>query len=125
MPNGLLYKFIHDFRKQQPGRISGVFASQGELWRAQKAFLTKTLSTFNMRNLSSEDLVMEEVERFFDLPGQKKARLVQGVGLFNLPVMSMLWKMTTEENLQYQDEKLDTIRRRQGHFKELDCSNCQ
>ena len=109
MPNGLLYKFIHDFRKQQPGRISGVLASQGELWRAQKAFLTKTLSTFNMRNLSSEDLVMEEVERFFDLPGQEKARLVQGVGLFNLPVMSMLWKMTTEENLQYQDEKLDTI----------------
>ena len=67
MPNGLLYKFIHDFRKQQPGRISGVFASQGELWRAQKAFLTKTLSTFNMKNLSTEEMVREEVERFYDL----------------------------------------------------------
>ena len=109
VPNGLFYKFIHDFRKQQPGRISGVLASQGDLWKTQKTFLVKTLNSFGVTNSKFEDTIMEEVDTFCHFLGEKKGGPVQGVGLFNLPVMSLLWEMTTGEKLQYDDEKLHLI----------------
>ena len=104
VPNGLFYKFIHDFRKQQPGRISGVLASQGDLWKTQKTFLVKTLNSFGVTNSNFEDTIMGEVDTFCHFLGEKKGGPVQGVGLFNLPVMSLLWEMTTGEKLQYDDE---------------------
>jgi hypothetical protein len=95
VPNGLFYKSIHDVHKQQPGRISGVLASQGDLWRTQKTFLVKTLNSLNVTNSSFEDMIMGEVEMFCHFLGEKKGGAVQGVGWFNHPVMSLLWEITT------------------------------
>ena len=58
MPNGPLFKFIHDFGLQKPGRISGVLNSQGEVWREQRNFMVKTVNTLGLRNSSLEDMLI-------------------------------------------------------------------
>ena len=108
MPNCPVFKLIHDFRLQKPGRISGVLNSQGEVWKEQRNFMVKTLNTLGLRNSSLED--MEEVEKFCQCLEAKRDNPVQVVGLFNLPVLSVLWKMTTGDNVDYYDKKLQALR---------------
>ena len=110
MPNGPIFRFIHDFRLQKPGRISGVLNSQGEVWKEQRNFMVKTLNTLGLRNSSLEDMVMEEVEKFCQFLDAKRGSPVQVVRLFNLPVLSVLWKMTTGDNVDYYDKKLQALR---------------
>ena len=95
MPNGPLFEFIHDFRLQKPGRISGVLTSQGDTWKEQRTFMVKTFNTLGLRNSSLETLAMEEVEKFCHCLGESEGEPFQVVGLFKLSVITILWKMTT------------------------------
>ena len=110
MPNGPIFNFIHDFRPQNPGRISGILGSQGEIWKEQRNFMIKTLNILGLKNSSLEHMVLEDVERFCRFLKNKKGNSVQVVGLFNLPVVSTLWKMITGENVDFQDSKLQELR---------------
>ena len=75
MPNGPVFNFIHDFRLQKPGRISGILNSQGEIWKEQRNFMIKTLNIHGLKNSSLEDMVLEDVERFLQLLKKQEGKL--------------------------------------------------
>ena len=109
VPNGPFFEFIHDFRLQKPGRISGVILSQGETWKEQRTFMVKTLNTLGLRGSSLEKMVMEEVGKSCDCLGENDGQPVQVVDLFKLSVINILWKMTTGENVNNNDTKLRVL----------------
>ena len=110
VPNGPFFKFMHDLLLQKPGRISGILCSQGEIWKEQRNFMIKTLDILGFKNSSLEDIVLEKVESFCQFLKSKKGNSVEIAGLFNLTVVSILWKMTTGENIDFQDSKLQALR---------------
>ena len=72
--------------------------------------MVKTLNTLGLRNSSLEEMVLEKLEQFCDCLVEKHEKPVQIVGLFNLPVLSVLWKMTTGENVDFDDKQLQELR---------------
>jgi len=109
VPNGPFFKFMHDFRLQKPGRISGILCSQGEIWKEQRNFMIKTLNILGLKNSSLEDIVLGKVESFCQFLKSKNGNSVEIAGLFDLSVLSILWKMTTGENIDFQDSKLQAL----------------
>ena len=71
--------------------------------------MIKTLNILGLKNSSLEDMVFEEVERFCQFLKNKKGTPAEVVGLFNLSVLSILWKMITGENVDFQDSKLQAL----------------
>ena len=72
--------------------------------------MIKTLNILGLKNSSLEDIVLEKVESFCQFLKSKKGNSVQIAGLFDLSVLSILWKMTTGENIDFQDSKLQALR---------------
>ena len=72
--------------------------------------MIKTLNILGMKNSNLENMVLEDVERFCLFLKNKKGDSVQVDRLFNLPVVSTLWKITTGENVDFQDSKLQALR---------------
>ena len=72
--------------------------------------MIKTLNILGLKNSSLEDMVFEEVDSFCQFLKNKKGNSVEVVGLFNLSVLSILWKMITGENVDFQDSKLQALR---------------
>eukprot|EP00092_Neocalanus_flemingeri_P026680 GFUD01028927.1.p1 GENE.GFUD01028927.1~~GFUD01028927.1.p1 ORF type:complete len:507 (+),score=66.69 GFUD01028927.1:38-1558(+) len=107
-PNSSVYKFFHDFRLQQPGRISGVLLSQGNTWKEQRQFMVKTFSTLGLRNSRLEEIIFKDVENLCHCLREKNENPLQVVGLFNM--FSILWNLTTGENTDYDDTKLQSLR---------------
>ena len=68
----------------------------------------KTLNLLGLRH--SESLISEEVERFCEYLGEKKGKVVQVDDLFNITVLTVLWKMTTGKIIEYEDATFNTIR---------------
>ena len=91
-------------------RLSGVLTSQGTIWSEQRTFMVKTLNTLGLKKSSLEQTVVEEVERFCHFLEEKHEKPVEIVGLFNIPVLSNLWKMTAGEDVDYNGTKLQAFR---------------
>ena len=72
--------------------------------------MIKTLNILGLKNSSLEDIVLEKVESFCQFLKSKKGNSVEIAGLFNLTVVSILWKMTTGENIDFQDSKIQALR---------------
>ena len=89
--------------------------SQGNIWKEQRAFMVKTLNSLVLRNSGLQDMISEEVERFCGFLEEKKGTPVQVVGLFDLSVFSILWKMTTGKDANHQDSKLKALRQVSSH----------
>ena len=108
--NGPIFNFLHDFRMLKSDRLSGVLTSQGPIWIEQRNFMVKTLNTLGLKKSSLEQTVVEEVERFCHFLEEKHEKPVEIVGLFNIPVLSNLWKMTAGEDVDYNGTKLQAFR---------------
>ena len=76
--------------------------------------MIKTLSKLGLGKSRLEDTILDEVEKFCHHLKEKQENPVEVVGLFNLPVLAILWKLTTGENVDYDDDttlkKLKTFR---------------
>jgi len=103
---GPIFQFFHDVRLHTTDRIYGVSTSQGSTWKEQRNFMVKTLNKLGLGRSSLEEMVAGEVERFCQHLENREGTPEQVVDLFNLPVLGMLWELTTGEHVQYEDIKL-------------------
>ena len=72
--------------------------------------MVKTLNKLGLGRSSLEEMVAGEVERFCQHLENREGTPEQVVDLFNLPVLGMLWELTTGEHVQYEDIKLRQFR---------------
>jgi len=106
---GPLYKQLMENRGQKEGYLQGIMHSQGEIWREQRKFTVRTLREFGFGRGSMEDLVQDEFSKFSDHLDTYKGEYIEISGLFNLPVINVLWEITTGEIFSYQDPKMAKI----------------
>ncbi len=83
--------------KRTDGTAPGVFSSQGQEWQEQRRFTLKTLKDFGFGRQSTEDAVVEEVERLCSLLAKKTGQPLSLEFTFNLPTVNSLWKLVMGE----------------------------
>ena len=84
--------------------------SQGDTWKENRNIMVKTLGRLGLGRSSLEEMVWREVEKFCQHLEEKNEEPEQVVELFNLPVVGMLWELTTGESLDYENIKLKEFR---------------
>ena len=108
MPHGPEFKFVVDYRSQKkPGNsLVGLIMSQGETWKQQRKFAIKNLGDFGFGKSNMEELVWEETEKFCESLKERLGTPVQVSGLFNITLLNSLWRITTGETFDYNDQNI-------------------
>ena len=101
--------------KLQP--LGGIFLSQGKIWSEQRRLTVKTLKDFGFGKSSMEEIIQDEFKQFINYLQQlNPAEPREITGLFTLPILNSLWKITVGESFAYDNPKLERIHEMLGEF---------
>nr|AIL94128.1 cytochrome P450 CYP3032A1 [Tigriopus japonicus] len=104
----LLFESQRPFRLDD-GQIPGIAFSNGSNWVEQRRFTLHSLRDHGFGKTPMEEIIDEQVDRLCqDL--EKDGQEYQDVSTkFNIAIISALWKITTGQQLAFDDEKAKNI----------------
>ena len=88
---------------------SGLVVSEGRTWTEQRRFTLRTLRDFGFGKQGMEDVILEEVELFKGLIDKHNGEPFDFKNQFNLPILNALWRVTSGERFEYDNQKFKSI----------------
>ena len=88
---------------------SGLVVSEGRTWTEQRRFTLRTLRDFGFGKQGMEDVILEEVQLFKGLIDKYNGEPFDFKNQFNLPILNALWRVTSGERFEYDNQKFKSI----------------